>query len=93
LRVSVCVQSDIKPYKYYMTKGRIFVVDSGGVLIKKIMLPEPEDYTVKQRIQGFKDMYYDGKYMWVILGMNDYYDAKMILNETTLELGKMTPYK
>ena len=38
-------------------------------------------------------MYYDGKHMWVILEMNDYYDAKMILNETTLELGEMTPYK
>ena len=38
-------------------------------------------------------MYYDGTHMWVILGMNDYYDAKMILNETTLKLGKMTPYK
>ena len=66
---------------------------SYGVLIKKIALPVPANYTVRQRIQGFKDMYYDGKHMWVILEMNDYYDAKMILNETTLELGKMTPYK
>ncbi len=66
---------------------------SYGVLIKKIALPVPANYTVRQRIQGFKDMYYDGKHMWVILEMNDYYDAKMILNETTLELGEMTPYK
>ena len=66
---------------------------SYGVLIKKIALPVPANDTVRQRIQGFKDMYYDGKHMWVILEMNDYYDAKMILNETTLELGEMTPYK
>ena len=76
-----------------MTKDKIFVIDSGGVLIKKIALPVPANYTVRQRIQGFKDMYDDGKHMWVILEMNDYYDAKMILNETTLELGEMTPYK
>ena len=62
-------------------------------MIKKIALPVSANYTVRQRIQGFKDMYYDGKHMWVILEMNDYYDAKMILNETTLELGKITPYK
>lgn len=93
MRVNICIQSEVKPYRYHMTKDKIFVIDSGGVLIKKIALPVPANYTVRQRIQGFKDMYYDGKHMWVILGMNDYYDAKMILNETTLELGEMTPYK
>lgn len=93
MRVNICIRSEVKPYRYHMTKDKIFVMDSDGVLIKKIALPVPVNYTVKQRIQGFKDMYYDGKHMWVILGMNDYYDVKMFLNETTLELGKMTPYK
>ena len=93
MRIIVSIESDIKPYRYYLTKDKIFVIDSDGILIKKIMLPVPENYIIRQRIQGFKDMYYDGTHIWVILWMNDYYDAKMILNETTLKLGKMTPYK
>ena len=38
-------------------------------------------------------MYYDCGELLVVISMRDYYDSKTILNEKTLELGALSPYK
>lgn len=87
------IKSQINTNQYYVTPSKIYVVDENQNLIKKIQLPKTKDYIVNERMEGFCDMGFDGKNMWVIIPMRDYYDKKAVLNESTLELGELTSHK
>ena len=87
------INSSIISNEYYLTRHKIVVVDENQIVIKKIKLPKTKDSDVNERMMGFYTMWYDDEDMWVIIRMRDYYDNKAILNEETLELGELTPWK
>lgn len=87
------IKSQINSNLYWRTFNKIYVTNHEGELIKKIYLPKTNDRVKDERICGFKDMYFDGKNMLVIIKMRDYYDSKAILDEKNLELSRLSPYK
>lgn len=87
------IKSKVNNNEYYLTRKRIVVTDERQTLVKKIELPKTVDKTVNDRMLGFYTMWFDDEDMWVIISMRDYYDQKAILNEETLELGELSPFK
>lgn len=84
------LESEVNSNEYYMTRRKIIVLNKEKQVIKKIELPQMEN---NERVIGFYDMYYDCGELLVVISMRDYYDSKTILNEKTLELGALSPYK
>lgn len=87
------IKSKVNKNEYYLTRKRIVVIDEKQTLVKKIELPKTADKAVNDRMLGFYTMWFDDEDMWVIIRMRDYYDKKAVLNEETLELGELTPFK
>lgn len=67
---------------YINNSKNIFVFDKNNCLIKKISLP------IKEHVNGFDYIYYEGNDLTVFFSTNDTYAYKAILDENTFEFSK-----